>query len=329
MPSTADRSCQQFGNFAPKEWSRSQKTAYSVLPCVGPLSTPLSDNSSHWSPRLTEIPEHLLKRSRAAKGGGGGSDGGTASSSAVEPAAAAASPVATGPAALAAASAAVPADKPAPAAPPEPHYIRAAKARKKMPMWAMGLVAALPVWALSYAGTMQQQEVEDLLFVDAEIAYTQTGGCAGCHGAGGGGGTGYQLSGGEVLATFPDAVDMMVHVARGSAAIQGEPYGDPARPGGQHVSGARNQGAMPAQLNALTQVELEMVIFHERAILSGEDTSSPAYEEWMNSMRERLEAGDEPAAIDLEFLLSCASPEYTPGATGGGEGCPLAEAPVE
>jgi hypothetical protein len=274
---------------------------------------------------LTEIPEHLLKRSRAAKGGGGDDSGGDASSSAVEPAAAAAAPVSTGPAALASAAAAIPPDKAAPPPEPEPSYIVAGKARKKMPLWAFGLVAALPLWALSFAGTMQQPDVEDEFFIEAEEIYIETAGCAGCHGGGGGGGTGYQLNSGEVVATFPNPIDQMVHVARGSAPILGEPYGDPARPGGQRVAGARGSGAMPAQLGALNQVELELVIFHERAILAGEDTSSAGYQEWISSMRERVEAGNEDP-IDLDFLLSCASPEQTPGATGGGIDCPLSEA---
>lgn len=273
---------------------------------------------------MTEIPEHLLKRSKAAKsgatGGGGDDDGGDATA-AVEPAAAAAAPVATGPAALAEAAAATPADKPVPAPDPDPPYIAAAKARKRMPIWAMGLVAALPLWAISYAGTMQQPEVEDLLFVDAAEVY-QAGGCAGCHGAGGGGGTGYQFTNGEVIATFPEPIDHMAHVARGSAPILGLRYGDPERPGDQRVSGDRGSGAMPAQAGGLSVLELELVVFHERAVLGGEDTSDAAYLEWMESMRERLEAGEDGGEIDVAALVACADPAYTPGGGGGGEDCP-------
>ena len=78
---------------------------------------------------------------------------------------------------------------------------------------------------------------------------------------------------------------------------------------------------MPAQIGGLTQIELELVIFHERAILGGEDTSSAAYQEWIDEMRERLEAG-ESTAIEIEDLLACADPAMTPGATSGGEDCP-------
>ncbi len=262
---------------------------------------------------MTEIPEHLLKRSRARKGGG--DDAAAASAgSAVEATGAAVSAAPTGPAALAAAAAATPADKPAAAAPPDPPYIAAAKARKKMPIWAMGLVACVPVWALSYAGTMQQPAVEDLLYIDAAEVYNVTGGCAGCHGAAGAGGAGYAFSNKEIVSTFPNPVDQMVHVARGSAAINGEPYGDPERPGGQRVSGAKGSGAMPAQKDALTQVQLELAILHERIVLGGDDPTTPANVSWIESVRTKLEGGD-TSPVDLDLLLSCADPTMTPGAT--------------
>ncbi len=268
---------------------------------------------------MTEIPEHLLKRSRAAKGKSDPDEGGGEAPSAAVESTAAAAPAPSGPPAMAAAAAAISPDPEPAAAPPEPHYIQAANARKKLPLWAFLLVGALPLWAISFAGTMQQPEVEDVLFIDAELAYTQTGGCAGCHGAAGGGGTGYAFTDGEVLASFPQVIDQMAHVARGSTAIDGQQYGDPNRPGGARVSGARGAGAMPAQLNVLTLNELEMVIFHERAVLGGEDTESEAYQEWMEHMREAAESGDATPLDDaaLELILRCADPVMTPG--GGGE----------
>ena len=175
------------------------------------------------------------------------------------------------------------------------------------------MIAALPVWAYSFAGTMQQPETEDEVLVEAAELY---GSCSSCHGGTGGGGTGYQLSDGEVLETFPEPIDMMVHVARGSVEIAGQEYGA-ERSDGRRVSGARNSGPMPAQLASLTQIELELVVFHERAILSGEDTTTAGYEEWIEHMREGIESGNEDP-IDLDLLLACANPEYTPGATGRG-----------
>lgn len=258
---------------------------------------------------MTEIPEHLLKRSKAAKAGSSG-DSADASEGSAE--AASSAPVA---AAGAAATPAVPTEslpnldpEPEPVA-PEPHYVTASKARRRIPVWAMPIVAALPIWAISFAGTMQQPEVEDPLFVEGELFYNEAG-CAGCHGAGGGGGSGYALSEGSVLETFPDPIDQMAHVARGSAAIAGEEYGG-ERGDGRRVAG--NLGQMPAQDGQIPLVELELIVWHERAVLSGEDRTTPGYEEWEEHMREAYEAGDD-TAIDLELLLACANPEYTPGA---------------
>ncbi len=261
---------------------------------------------------MTEIPEHLLKRSKAAKSGGKSADAGAEASSAPVAAEAAAAPVAAAPAAN------LPNLDPEPEPPkPVPHFVAASNARKRIPIWVLPVIAALPVWAYSFAGTMQEVETEDELLIDAALVY---GSCSGCHGGTGGGGVGYQLSDGEVLATFPDVIDQMVHVARGSAEISGQEYGA-EREDGVRVSGGRGRGAMPGQLASLNMLELEMVTFHERAILSGEDTSSPAYQEWIEHMREGIESGaDEP--IDLDLLLKCANPEYTPGATGEGSDDP-------
>ncbi len=272
---------------------------------------------------MTEIPEHLLKRSKAAKAGqsGGDAGGGDTPTASTGPTSA---PVAAEKSApvVAEPTANLPNLDPPPKPPkPVPAYVTAAMARKRVPVWVLPVLAALPLWAWSFAGTMQQPEVEDELLIEAAELY---GSCSGCHGANGGGGVGYALTDGELLATFPSAVDQMVHVARGSADIDSQPYGSPDREGGQRVSGARGRGAMPAQLSSLNQLELELVVYHERAILAEEDTTSPGYEEWVEHMREEIELGvDEP--IDLDFLLACADPTMTPGATGEGSEDPEEE----
>jgi len=268
---------------------------------------------------LTEIPEHLLKRSKAAKSGKSGDDGGGSSDSST-PVAAQSEVAAAAPAAPAANLPNL--DPPPPPPKPVPAYVQAAQARKRIPIWVLPVIAALPIWAMSFAGTMQQPETEDILLVDAELVY---GSCSGCHGGNGGGGVGYAFSDGEVLATFPDPIDHMAHVARGSDAIAGQQYGDPDRAGGARVSAAR--GLMPGQTDSLSAIELEIVVFHERAILSGEDTSSAEYQEWMEHMREVIESeGLDNGEINLDLLLACANPAYTPGATGegapDGEECP-------
>lgn len=265
---------------------------------------------------MTEIPEHLLNRSKAAKAAakGGSKDAPAASTGDATPVAAA-TPAESLP------TESVPTEslpnldpEPEPAE-PEPVYVTASKRRTRIPVWALPVVAALPVWAISFAGTMQQPDVEDPLFVESTLFYSDAG-CSGCHGAAGGGGTGYGLANGSVLETFPNPIDQMVHVARGSAAILDESYGG-ERADGRRVSGALGQ--MPAQAGQISLVELELIVFHERATLSGEDTSTPGYGEWMDHMREAFEAGDEEP-INLDLLLACADPAITPGATGVGSG---------
>jgi len=216
---------------------------------------------------LTEVPEHLLERSRqrrAALGLGGGdaapaaapADSGASESTAAAP--------------VAAAAAAAPAPTPqasVPAAPePVPAYVEAALTRKKMPLWVLPVVAFLPLWAFLYVGSLSEPEVEaeGQLALGATV-YQQ---CAGCHGAGGGGGAGRQLSNGEVLATFPTIEGQLEFVAVGTAGFSGKPYGNPDRAGGQHIGGS--YGNMPAFIGTLTPEELLAVVRHEREILGGE-----------------------------------------------------------
>ncbi|MFW2384131.1 MAG: hypothetical protein ACN4GZ_20430 [Acidimicrobiales bacterium] len=263
---------------------------------------------------MTEIPEHLLKRSAARRGKSTGDEGAAGESSASTAVETSTSSGPAQPPAIVEAAAAIPRDPEPQPEKPVPSFVRAALSRKKMPMWAMAIPFLALLWAYSFAGTMQQPEVEDPLFIESAALYSSQG-CAGCHGAGGGGGVGYAFSDGEIYATFPDPIDQIVHIARGSAAIAGEEYGDAARPGGGRVAGER--GVMPNyNTGAITQNELELIVFHERATLGGEDTSGEAYQEWMEHMREVAEGVLPDHAVDLDLFLSCANPEYTPGATG-------------
>jgi mono/diheme cytochrome c family protein len=223
---------------------------------------------------VTEVPEHLLKRSRdrrAALGLGGGdapaAGGGDATS--VEPAAAA-------PAAAAAAPAAVtPAE--VEAAPPEPPapYVEAALRRKKIPFWAMPIVGLLPLWMILYAGSLSPASTggPTQLTEGATIFASK---CSSCHGAGGGGGVGRQLSGGEVLKTFPNIADQLAFVAHGTDGVGvGVGYGDPNREGGQHIAGTFNGGnKMPAFGDVLKPEELLAVVRHERETIDGEELTT-------------------------------------------------------
>lgn len=215
---------------------------------------------------MTEVPEHLLERSRQRRAALGLGGGDAAPAAAPDDSASAATPAA----APATTAAAAPAAAPAPAAPaapePVPPYVEAALRRKKVPVWALPVIALLPLWAFLYVGSLSEPEVE----VEGQLALGETvyAQCAGCHGAGGGGGAGRQLSNGEVLATFPTIDGQLEFVAVGTAGFQGKPYGNPDRAGGQHIGGS--YGNMPAFIGTLTPEELLAVIRHERETLGGE-----------------------------------------------------------
>jgi mono/diheme cytochrome c family protein len=233
---------------------------------------------------VTEIPEHLLKRSRERRSAIG--QGGDAAADAPSDAPAASNtpattPATTTPAAAPAASgppARTPA--PAPAAPPppkpDPVYVQAAKQRRKIPFWAMATLSLMPLWAFMYvrAVTEPPEVVEGPLGIGTEIYNS----CASCHGAGGAGGVGYGFSGGAVLETFPLIEDQIRYVYYGTEGYNAagvEIYGNPDREGGPHITG--NQGVMPAFGGQLTQYEIVAVICHERYTLGGAD---PTSEEW-------------------------------------------------
>jgi len=210
---------------------------------------------------LTEIPEHLLKRSRerrgdlAGSGSQGSADSGTGDAPTAQPTTPASVPANAAPAEVAQAA------PPAPVAP----YNAAAAARPKIPWWAAGTLVLLPIWAIAYVGTLERppQEVTGVLATGDHVYAAR---CASCHGATGGGGSGHALADGEVLVTFPTPAEHIVWVAVGSDGVGlGNRYGDAAR-------GRVVEGGMPAWGSVLTTEELIGVVLHERARLSGSDT---------------------------------------------------------
>jgi mono/diheme cytochrome c family protein len=258
---------------------------------------------------VTEIPEHLLKRSRERRGALTGGDAGndaTPAASAPAKVESAAPAAASGPVARTAA--------PSPAAPPPPKpdsaVVAAYKRRKRIPFWAMAALSVMPVWALLYVRAVTEQPVEAAgpLGMGAEV-YS---GCAGCHGAAGGGGAGYAFAGGEVMKTFPHIEDQLRYVYFGTQGynLAGvEIYGDPNREGGAHVAGAL--GVMPSQGEAaggaLTDYEILAVVCHERYALGGADPAgdfAEEFEEWCSEESEiflALEGGSSLATLHDEF----------------------------
>ncbi len=271
---------------------------------------------------MTEIPEHLLKRSRerrSAVGQGGdaaadaSSDAATASNApATTPATTtpAAAPAASGPPARTAA--------PTPAAPPppkpDPVYVQAAKTRRKIPFWAMATLSLMPLWGFMYvrAVTAPPDVVEGPLGIGTEI-YSN---CASCHAADGNNpaSVGYPFANGSVLETFPHIEDQIRYVYYGTEGYNAagvEIYGNPDREGGPHITGQR--GIMPAFSGQLTQYEIVAVVCHERYGLGGADPTSDEwaeeYETWCSEespVFAELEAGtydftspDAPAMADI------------------------------
>ncbi len=244
---------------------------------------------------MTEIPEHLLKRSQQARSAAGGEPG--AAVAPVTPSAAAATGEAT-------VEPAEPADKavrteaapigPPPVQPDSPVVV-AYKGRRKIPVWAMLTLSILPVWAFMYVRALQPPIVEASgpLGEGAKV-FNQ---CSSCHGSSGEGGVGYAFKDGSVLVTFPHIEDQLRWVKFGSDAYIAagiEIAGDPNRPGGAHVAGTT--GVMPAAGLGLglTDAEILAVVCHERYDLGGAAPAGVEYVKWCSEDSEiflALEAG--------------------------------------
>ena len=287
---------------------------------------------------MTEIPEHLLKRSRerrSAIGQGGDAAADTPSDAAAASNVPATTAAATPAAAPAASGPPARTPAPAPAAPPppkpDPVYVQAAKRRRKIPFWAMATLSLMPVWGFMYVRAVTEPPVvvEGPLGIGTEI-YSS---CASCHGAEGGGGVGYAFSGGSVLETFPHIEDQIRYVYYGTEGYNAagvDIYGNPDREGGPHVTG--NLGVMPAFGGQLTQYEILSVVCHERYTLSGADPTSEEYAEeyetWCSEespVFAELEAGTydytSPEAPTMgEVEITPIGPEAIPGSPPGAAG---------
>lgn len=132
----------------------------------------------------------------------------------------------------------------------------------------MPVLLILPLWAIVYMGTFGErassgpktpEEIGTEVFTKA--------GCGSCHGTSGGGGVGPKLAGGEVALTFPDAKAQEDFVKHGSDPIKGQPYGNPNRPGGQHVAKSGGMPTFGKEFGGkLTDEEIAAVVLHERGL---------------------------------------------------------------
>jgi mono/diheme cytochrome c family protein len=223
---------------------------------------------------LTEIPEHLLRRSRerrAALGSGGGEGEPAAPSG--EAAAPTRSAGGGGAASTPSTEVAVPGGaSPAVVGPPPdealPTYIAVPKGphKTKVPLWVMPVLVAIPLWAFLFPGAFgnhQKAAVStDPLVIGNQVYHSA--GCSGCHGANGEGGVGPALHGGQAVLTFPNVADQVSWVKTGSAPFTGKKYGDPGRAGGQRGPAT---GGMPAFATSLSQSQIEAVVTYERTKL--------------------------------------------------------------
>ncbi len=208
---------------------------------------------------MTEIPEHLLKRSRERREALGLSEPSSAPTAA--PATGASTAVAPAASTPATRPAAAPAPTPPPPPKPPPPYVQAAYRRKRIPWWAMPVLAGLPLWAGVYAFTLEEPSAEaDALTLGEEI-YTSAG-CSSCHGATGGGGSGPAFAGGAIGETFGDFNEQIEWVKLGSAGWPEATYGDADTPVGA-------VGQMPAFEGSLSEEELALVVRYEREVLGG------------------------------------------------------------
>src|SRR6476659_4660124 len=131
---------------------------------------------------MTEVPEHLLARSRARREAAGlatPSEGGAA------PAPSAGADVEPVAAAVATPAPAAAPPPPPPPPKPDPPYIQAYNNRRKIPFWAMPALLVLPLWAFIYANALETppKAQSGPLAEGAKIFHS----CAACHGAAGGG----------------------------------------------------------------------------------------------------------------------------------------------
>ncbi len=227
---------------------------------------------------MTEIPEHLLRRSRerrAALGIGGDGEAGGESDASALPAksdAPARTPATAGATAGAGAGTAkAEAGKP-PAVIEEPEvqpaaYIAAPTGPHKLPVpiWVMPVLIALPLWAFFFPSAFsnhQKAAVTDPVTLGNQVYHSS---CSTCHGTNGEGGVGPALHGGVSKITFPKEADHIDWVKNGSIGLpKGAPYGDPNREGGQRLA---SKNDMPGFASSLSPAQIQDVVLYERTKL--------------------------------------------------------------
>lgn len=217
---------------------------------------------------MTEVPEHLLQRSRDRRVALGLLSPEEAGSGVpqVAPTETANTPAVVGGAAPAAAKAPVPlpATAPPPPPPPEAPWVTAAKDRKKVPAWAMPVLLFLPVWAFMYVGLLEEPTREEGVLYEGGKVYAEH--CASCHGATGGGAVGPAFTNGAVVAQFSLATDQVEWITKGTDGFLAEDRDSYGSNGDVDPS-----QQMPGFADKLTTEELFLVTYYERVELGGHE----------------------------------------------------------
>jgi mono/diheme cytochrome c family protein len=219
---------------------------------------------------LTEIPEHLLRRSRerrAALGLGGDGEGGGDEGTSALPAKTESTPAR----AAGGATPAKAAPSKAPAIIDEPEvkapYIAPPTGPHKLPVpiWVMPVLVAIPLWAFFFPAAFSKHQkavVTDPITIGNQVYHSS---CSTCHGSNGEGGVGPALHAGVAAITFPKVQDHIDWVKNGSVGLaKNAPYGDPNRAGGQHVA---SKNDMPGFASSLSPTQIADVVAYERTKL--------------------------------------------------------------
>ena len=137
--------------------------------------------------------------------------------------------------------------------------------RATIPIWALPVLVALPLWAYAYQGTLEPSPAgEGDVVALGEAVYDK---CAFCHQADGGGhGSAPALT--AVRETWPDWRDHLAWVAVGDAGWPAPTYGAQGRP--------RTTG-MPAFRATLSDRELAHVVLYERMAFGGLEEGSEEF----------------------------------------------------
>jgi len=225
---------------------------------------------------VTEIPEHLLRRSRERRAALSGD------ATATEQATATTTESPTSASPVLASSGApetqagggggvAPRTPTVTQEPPPVPKSRLGATRVKTPFWMLPLIVALPLWGIVYLGAFgshQPVSPNNPVVLGAAIFVNN---CATCHGATGAGGVGPQLNGGEVLKEWPVLADHINWVHTGGAPYVGKTIG------GLNIPVPANN-VMPAfgmdHGGNLTNQQILDVVCYERVTFGGGPATS-------------------------------------------------------